>query len=125
MSGYARFPIHHATLESEPGSIDIFDSGSELPYPNPASFLRRMLLSDVPRMWLPASTAEAIVALDRLSGPSRDAAAVRLAARLESDDVPVIAYGFPTIGTLLSSRLGCRVWTGEDTGLDFASLCIR
>jgi ABC-type transport system substrate-binding protein len=118
-------PDPYATLESEPGSIDIFDSGSELPYPNPASFLRRMLLSDVPRLWLPATTAHELVTLDRLSGPSRDAAAVRLAARLEHDDVPVIAYGFPTIGTMLSSRLGCRVWTGEDTGLDFASLCIR
>jgi DNA-binding SARP family transcriptional activator/ABC-type transport system substrate-binding protein len=115
----------HSALQSDPGSIDIFDWGTELPYPDPASFLQRMLLSDVPRTWLPTSTATALAALDPLSGVSRDAAAVRLARRFEQQDVPVIAYGFPTIGTLVSPRIGCRVWTGEDTGLDFATLCLR
>jgi ABC-type oligopeptide transport system substrate-binding subunit len=115
----------YSTLQSEPGSIDIYDSGTELPYPDPASFLQRMLLSDVPRTWLPEPTVAALAALDRLSGAPRDAAAVRLARRFEQHEVPVIAYGFPTIGTLVSPRLGCRVWTGEDTGLDFASLCLR
>ncbi len=115
----------YSTLQTEPGSIDILVWGTELPYPDPASFLQRMLLSDMPGTWLPTQTAHALAALDRLSGASRDAAAIRLAKRFEKDDVPVIAYGFPTIGTLVSPRLGCRVWTGEDTGLDFASLCLR
>jgi ABC-type transport system substrate-binding protein len=115
----------YSTLQSDAGSIDIFDSGTELPYPDPASFLQRMLLSDVPRGWLPISTKNALAALARLSGTSRDATAVRLAKRFEEDDVPVIAYGFPTIDTLVAPRLGCRVWTGDDTGLDLASLCLR
>jgi hypothetical protein len=84
-----------------------------------------MLLSDVPRAWLPEPTVAALAALDGLSGASRDAAAVRLARRFEQHEMPIIAYDFPTIGTLVSPRLGCRVWTGEDTGLDFASLCLR
>jgi hypothetical protein len=79
-----------------------------------------MLLSDVPRGWLTISTEKALAALARLSGTSRDAAAVRLASRFEKNDVPVIAYGFPTIDTLVapdSAAVSGQVMTRASTSL--------
>jgi hypothetical protein len=63
--------------------------------------------------------------LAQLRGHTRDAAAVRLATRLETRDVPAVAIGHPVIGQLFSPRLGCRVFTGSQFGVDLAALCRR
>lgn len=97
---------------------------TELDYPDPASFLTKMLGHDVPSAWLAPATRAAINRLSRLTGAARDRAAVQLATRLARRDVPVVPYGTPTIGAVLGSGLGCRVWNGVDAGLDLAALCL-
>ena len=101
------------------------DLSTNVPYPDPAAFLDRMLGYDVPRAWLPPSTQAAIARLDTLSGRRREEAARRLAQHLQRSDVPVIAYGADAIGTLLGPRLACRTWNGIDAGPDLAALCLN
>jgi hypothetical protein len=96
-----------------------------LDYPDPASFLARLLRVDVPPSWLPESTRTAVARLDRLRGRARDRAAISLAARLERRDDPVVPYGTQVVGTLAGRNLGCRLWNGVDPGLDLATLCLR
>ena len=62
--------------------------------------------------------------LGSLSGAARDRAALALAARIATRDVPIIAYGTPALGTLIGPRLGCRTWNGIDSGFDPAALCL-
>jgi DNA-binding SARP family transcriptional activator/ABC-type oligopeptide transport system substrate-binding subunit/streptogramin lyase len=115
----------HSAVRSQPQAFDLIDSASEIAYPDPASMLQQMLLRDLPRSWLPPSVIAPVEALERLRGTARDAAALRLARRFETDVVPVIAYGYPTIGSFDAPRLRCRVWTENESGLDLASLCLR
>jgi hypothetical protein len=63
--------------------------------------------------------------LSQLTGAARDRAAVKLAARTERHDLPVVAIGQPVIGQLFSPHLGCRVFTGSRFGVDLAALCRR
>jgi hypothetical protein len=51
-------------------------------------------------------------------------AAVLLARRLASEDIPVIPYGTPQIGELLGPKLGCRSWDAFDAELDLTTLCL-
>jgi DNA-binding SARP family transcriptional activator/ABC-type transport system substrate-binding protein len=114
-----------AAIRANRAKFDMIDLSTNVPHPDPAAFLERMLGYDVPRGWLPASTQTAIARLDTLSGRRRDAAALRLADHLQRTDVPVIAYGADAIGTLLGPRLGCRTWNGIDAGPDLVTLCLR
>ena len=97
---------------------------TSLDYPDPASFLARMLGHDVPDRWLSTSTRAAVDRLDHLTGAARDRAAVGLASRLATRDAPVVAFGTRELGVVLGRRLGCRVWNGVDAGLDLATLCV-
>jgi ABC-type oligopeptide transport system substrate-binding subunit len=97
---------------------------TSLDYPDPASFLARMLGHDVPDRWLSTSTHAAVDRLDGLTGAARDRAAAALAARIAISDVPVVAFGTRELGVVLGPRLGCRVWNGVDAGLDLAALCL-
>ncbi len=114
-----------AAIRADPTKFDLIDLSTNVPYPDPAAFLERMLRADVPRPWLPPSTEAAIARLDTLSGGRRERVARRLAQRLQQTDVPVIAYGADAIGTLLGQRLGCRSWNGIDAGPDLAALCLN
>jgi DNA-binding SARP family transcriptional activator len=114
-----------AAIRAKPAKFDLVDLSTNVPHPDPAAFLERMLGYDVPRAWLPALTQTPIARLDTLSGSRRQEAALRLARRLQRTDVPVIAYGADAIGTLLGPRLGCRAWNGIDAGPDLAALCLR
>src|SRR5215204_1595133 len=114
-----------AAIRAKRSKFDLIDLSTNVPYPDPAAFLERMLGYDVPRAWLPRSTQAAIARLDTLSGRRREGAALRLAQHLQRSDVPVIAYGADAIGTLLGRRLGCRTWSGIDAGLDLAALCLN
>jgi DNA-binding SARP family transcriptional activator len=98
---------------------------TEIRLPDPASFLVQMLDRDVPAAWLPPSTRASVARLRALAGKARDDAAQALGSRLATRDVPVIAYGAPTVGTLVGPRLGCRIWNGVDQGFDLTSLCLR
>src|SRR3954451_6867632 len=73
-------------------------------YPDPASFLARLLGHDVPTSWLPATTGTAVARLGSLSGATRDRAAIALALQLERRDGPIVAYGTPTVETLLGAE---------------------
>jgi ABC-type oligopeptide transport system substrate-binding subunit len=114
-----------AAIRAEPTKFDLVDLSTNVPYPDPAAFLERMLGHDVPRAWLSPSTQRAIARLDTLSGRRRDEAARRLAQHLQRSDVPVIAYGADAIGTLLGPRVRCRTWNGIDAGPDLAALCLN
>ena len=114
-----------ASLRDRAANIQLTALGTQLDYPDPASFLTQMLGHDVPAAWLPPSVHAQVARLGRLRGPARDRAAVRLASRLATREVPVVAYGTPTIGAVLGDRLGCRVWNGVDAGLDLAALCLK
>jgi len=114
-----------ASLRDPAADIQLAALETQLDYPNPASFLTQMLGHDVPAGWLPGSVRTRVLGLDRLTGSARDRAAIRLASRLAGREVPVVAYGTPTLGALVGDRLGCRVWNGVDAGLDIAALCVR
>jgi DNA-binding SARP family transcriptional activator/ABC-type transport system substrate-binding protein len=98
---------------------------TETRFPDPGSFLMQMLGRDVPAAWLPPSTRTSVARLRALTGKARDDAAQALASRLATRDVPVIAYGAPTVGTVVGPRLGCRIWNGVDQGFDLTALCLR
>ena len=114
-----------AAIRADRSRFDLIDLSTNVPYQDRAAFLERMLGADVPRPWLPPSTEAAIARLDTLSGGRRERVARRLAQRLQQTDVPVIAYGADTIGTLLGQRLDCRSWNGIDAGPDLAALCLN
>jgi ABC-type transport system substrate-binding protein len=117
-------PNVRAAMRVAKGRIDLAAVSTELPFPDPASFLTQMLGHDVPRSWMPAATLAAVAGLDRLSGHARDGAAVRLARRLAKNDVPVVSYGEPHIGLLLRPKLGCRRFDAFDFELDLSALCL-
>jgi DNA-binding SARP family transcriptional activator len=114
-----------AAIRADPTRFDLVDLSTNVPYPDPAAFLERMLGGDVPREWLPASTHATIARLGTLSRRHREHAALRIAQHLQRTDVPVIAYGADAIGTLLGPRLACRAWNGIDAGPDLAALCLN
>lgn len=115
--------IHDSTAASTGrNDVDLMDSGYGIAYPDGASLLRQLVdFSGFSRTWLPPGVATAIDRLDRLSGPARDEAAARLAVRLATRDVPVISYGYDSVGALVSNRLGCDEAAGE---LDLTRLCV-
>ena len=95
---------------------------TEIRFPDPGSFLVQMLGRDVPAAWLPPSTRTSVARLRALTGKARDDVAQTLASRLATRDAPVIAYGSPTVGTVVGPRLGCRIWNGVDQGFDLLAL---
>lgn len=105
--------------------VDMAMLATDLPYPDPASFLTQMLGHDVPVAWLPRPVRPAVARLTSLSGPRRDRAAVSLARRLERMEMPVIAYGTPQNGMLAGRELGCRRQDAFDAELDLTALCMR
>jgi DNA-binding SARP family transcriptional activator/streptogramin lyase len=113
-----------AAMRAANQRIDLAALSTELPFPDPASFLTQMLGHDVPRSWLPAASRAAVSRLNRLSGRGRYRAAVKLARRLVRSDVPVASYGAPHIGLLLRPKLGCRHWDAFDFELDLSALCL-
>jgi ABC-type transport system substrate-binding protein len=119
-------------VEDVPGAIrrpvakfDLFDGWTFLDYPDPASFLTKMLGEDVPASWLPASVREDVGRLSGLTGAERTAAAADLAAKLQATDVPIAPVGWWPTGELLSSRLGCQVFPPFGFGVDLAALCLN
>ncbi len=113
-----------AALREPRDDIQVAALTTSLDYPDPASFLTRMLGQDVPAHWIPISTRAAIERLDRMTGVARDRAALALVDRLATSDVPVVAFGTQELGVVVGRRLGCRVWNGVDAGLDLAALCL-
>jgi DNA-binding SARP family transcriptional activator/ABC-type transport system substrate-binding protein len=113
-----------AAIRDPRSRIDLAALSTELPFPDPASFLTQMLGRDVPQSWVPAAALAAVKRLDRLSGRERSQAAVKLARRLATHDTPVVAYGAPQIGQLLRPKLGCRRWDAFDFELDLSALCL-
>jgi DNA-binding SARP family transcriptional activator/streptogramin lyase len=113
-----------AAMRSARVQIDLAAISTELPFPDPASFLTQMLAHDVPRSWVPVATLTAVDGLDRLAGRARDRAAVQLARRIARNDVPIVPYGAPHIGLLLRPQLGCRRLDAFDFELDLTTLCL-
>ncbi len=114
-----------AALPDRRANIQLAALNTTIDYPDPASFLTQMLGRDVPSDWLPASVSIAVEHLAGLTGAARDHAALALADRLATQDVPVIAYATQTRGAVVGPRLGCRIWNGTDEGLDLAALCLK
>jgi ABC-type transport system substrate-binding protein len=113
-----------AALRSVGARIDLAALSTELPFPDPASFLEQMLTRDVPPSWVPAATRTSVNALDRLAGRARHRAAVHLARRIAGKDVPIVPFGTPHIGLLLRPQLGCRHLDAYDFELDLTTLCL-
>ena len=105
--------------------IDLVGMGTGLDYADPASFLAQMLLRDMPRSWLPKGVASQVERLTQLTGAERESAAVALADQLATRKVPLAADLTPTIPSLLSPRLGCRVFPPFGYGVDLAALCLN
>ena len=101
--------------------MDIIDGGFGIDYPDGASLLNRIVHRALPPEWRPPGLDANVKRLDRLSGKARADAAARLARRLALRDVPVIGYGYDTLGALVSYRLGCDDVDGE---LDLTKLCV-
>jgi Bacterial extracellular solute-binding proteins, family 5 Middle len=114
-----------AALPDPTVHIELAAGSTSIDYPDPATFLVRMLGRDVPTDWLPANVRIAVVRLAGLTGARRDRAAAALARSLGTRDVPVVAYGTPTLGAVVGHRLGCRIWNGTDQGLDLSAICLK
>jgi DNA-binding SARP family transcriptional activator/ABC-type oligopeptide transport system substrate-binding subunit len=114
-----------AALRDRTANIQLANLNTSIDYTDPASFLTQMLGRDVPSDWLPASVSVAVQHVAGLTAAARDRAALALADRLATRDVPVIAYGTQTLGAVVGTRLGCRIWNGTDEGLDLAALCLK
>ena len=83
-----------------------------------------MLLHSLPTGWLPAGVREDVERVSEMSGQARQNAATRLAHRLETEDIPLIAVGVVHVGTVLGPRLGCRTFPPFGFGVDLAALCL-
>jgi DNA-binding SARP family transcriptional activator/ABC-type transport system substrate-binding protein len=105
-------------------SVDLIERITTLPYPDGASFLAKMFTADVPATWLTPSARSKVMHLTTLSGPRRSIGALRLADGLARGEAPVAAFGYGTIGELLSERLGCIEPQPFGTGVDLAALCL-
>ena len=103
--------------------VDLYGIGLDAQYADPADFLYGMLFWRVPRGWLPEGVTEQVDALFELTGAEQRAAAVGLADRLATDEVPVAVDLYGAIPTLLSSSLGCRAFPPFGYGVDLATLC--
>ena len=101
--------------------LDIVDGGFQIEYPDGASLLTQTLRRALPPEWRPPGLDADVDRLDALSGRARERAAARLALRLALRDVPVVGYGYATVGALVSRRLGCDDTPGE---LDLTKLCV-
>ncbi len=111
---------------AKPGSdIDLFGAFQIQDYADAASFLRSELTEAMPESWLPPGVAGAVRRLDGARAPERDTAAQRLAGRLATDEIPVVAFGAGSVPSYLSARLGCQVFPPYGFGVDFAALCLR
>jgi hypothetical protein len=109
---------------SKPGTgIDIFDSGTQVDFPDSATFLSRALLQDTPRRWLSAEVLRDVEEVARLTGERRQSAAATLSDRLAIGLVPVVAYGNWVQGELFAPSAGCRVFPPFGYGVDLAALC--
>jgi tRNA A-37 threonylcarbamoyl transferase component Bud32 len=108
---------------SHPGAdIDLLVTGTQLDYPDAASFLGRVLLEDVPRPWLRPQVRHEIERVLGLSGATRQTEAVALADRLFGSST-VIPWGTPVQGEFFSPRLGCRMFPAMSYGVDLDALC--
>jgi hypothetical protein len=106
------------------GAFDLVEGSTEILYPNPASFLTRMLVEDVPRSWSSTALRLEVERLSARTGDRLHAATGALADRLATNEVPVAAYSVAQIPTFLSPRLGCRVFAPLAFGIDLAALCL-
>jgi ABC-type oligopeptide transport system substrate-binding subunit len=102
--------------------FDLVDLRSELPYPDPASFVER-ILGDVPAGWVPTNLSVRASDTMAMNGDKRFAAAASLADRLDRGEVVLTAYGTPQTPEFLAPRIGCRVFTPVGDGVDLAHLC--
>jgi ABC-type transport system substrate-binding protein/class 3 adenylate cyclase len=110
------------TVLDPTAGIDAFDSGAELRYPDPASFLGQAL-SSLPPTWLPAGVRSRLSSLATTTGRHRTTAASALAAKLATSTVPVIAYGAEVQPEVFRSTVGCRTFLPASFGVDLAALC--
>jgi ABC-type transport system substrate-binding protein len=103
--------------------VDLMGKGTELWYPDPATFLYDMLLVSMPGWWLPPGVAQELEELASLTGAERRSTAAALADRLAVDEVPVAMIWSAAVPTLLSPNVGCRVFPPFGYGVDLAALC--
>jgi hypothetical protein len=103
--------------------VDMVEVRTTVPYPDGASFLSSMLGTDIPVAWLPTTVRATVARLRRLTGPARDAAAVKVAHDLATHAVPATAFGFGAMGELFSKRLACIANQSPGSGADLAALC--
>jgi DNA-binding SARP family transcriptional activator/ABC-type oligopeptide transport system substrate-binding subunit len=102
--------------------FDLLDLRSDLPYPDPASFLGQ-ILEDVPAEWIPPKVSASVSDVMALNGGRRFAAAASLADRLDHSTVLFTAYGTPETPQFLTPSIGCRVFTPVGNGVDLTHLC--
>jgi DNA-binding SARP family transcriptional activator/ABC-type transport system substrate-binding protein/outer membrane protein assembly factor BamB len=120
-----QFPDPFAAAREPDANIDLLGLGTNLYYADSASFLEQMLLQQMPRSWLPKGVASQVEGLSRLDGVERRSAAVALADRLATNEVPVAAAATPVVPVLLGPRLGCPVFSPWGFGIDLAALCLE
>ena len=117
------FPDLASAVRRVDAKIDLFGAGNTQPFADPASFLFDMMHFNVPTSWLPEGVLEQVNGLAGLTGAGRRSAAVAIANRLVTDDVPVAVDLSGAIPTVLSPSLGCRVFPPFGFGVDLSALC--
>jgi ABC-type oligopeptide transport system substrate-binding subunit len=105
-------------------SFDLIDFETGIPYPDSASFLSQ-LVRDFPSGWLPEGVRARVHQVAVLSGNRRQTAAVTLADRLATNEVPVAAFAIPQITQFVGPQIGCRTFNPFGFGLELAALCLK
>jgi ABC-type oligopeptide transport system substrate-binding subunit len=103
-------------------TFDLLDTRSDLPYPDPATFLSQML-RDAPPGWVSEVVSAEVREVAGLSGHRRTVRAAGLADRLARNEVLFVAYGTPQMPQFLAPSVGCQVFTSVGYGVDLAALC--
>ena len=118
------FADRYSAVREPDAKIDLMGVGHWQPFADPATFLYDLVFfGDSPRTWFPERVERQVEALSELSGAKRRSAAVALADRLASVEVPVAVDFTGVTPTLLSPSLGCREFPPFGFGVDLAALC--
>jgi hypothetical protein len=107
----------NTAVRRRPNAFDLLLTSAALEYPDPATFLSRMLTVAMPRAWLPNTTLTAVLRLRPLLGSARDRAATHLAVRLAEHDAPVASLATsrsdnssPPTCPAASRRASASIW---------------
>ncbi len=116
-------PDIYGAIHDHPDKYDLAGGGSSPDWPDVPSYLPILFGTYVQTTWLPPEVADAADSLAAAGDDERDAQANAFLAGPVADLVPATGVAYGVSGTLLSARLGCRIFPPFGFGVDLVALC--